>query len=302
MSDSDPTQTSPRFVLVTGPAGAGRSTGINALEDLGFETIDNLPLSLVPRLFAGPPLSRPLALGIDPRNRDFSVSAFLEMLSELGGANAPAPEILYVDCAPDVLLRRYSETRRRHPMAPNTAPRDGIMREIDLLRPIRARADYLIDTSDMSVHDLKAEITRWFGCPEKETLSVSVESFSYKRGLPKACDIVLDCRFLRNPHWDPALRPLDGRDRAVQSYVKSDDSYQPFFSKTLDMLLFLLPAYRAEGKAHLTVGFGCTGGKHRSVTLAEEIAKALEAAGWRVSTRHREQEIRAAVTAERVGK
>lgn len=278
----------PSIVLVTGPAGAGRSTAIRVLEDMGFEAIDNLPLSFVPRLLSGPPLERPLALGIDPRNRDFSISALLETLDLLAQDETPPAEVLYVDCSVDVLLRRYSETRRRHPLAPDSIPIDGITTEIDLLRPIRARADILIDTTDLSVHDLKAEINTWFDRSEAVNLAVNLTSFSYKRGLPRGADVVFDCRFLRNPHWDPKLRPLDGRDAVIQDYVRGDAAYQPFFDGVRDLLLLLLPRYRAEGKAHLSVGFGCSGGRHRSVTLVETMAIALADADWQVSIRHRE--------------
>ncbi|WP_147126277.1 RNase adapter RapZ [Shimia ponticola] len=286
------TVTQPTIVLVTGPAGAGRATAIKALEDMGFEAIDNLPLSLVPRLLSGPPLERPLALGIDPRNRDFSIDALLETLDLLAMDSTPPTEVLYVDCAVDVLLRRYSETRRRHPLAPDTNPTEGIRKEIDLLRPIRSRADILIDTTKFSVHDLKAEINRWFGGAEDINLAVNLTSFSYKRGLPRGADIVFDCRFLRNPHWVPDLRPLDGRDMPIQDYVCQDDAYQAFFEGVRDLLLHLLPRYRDEGKAHLSVAFGCSGGRHRSVTLVETMAKALADADWQVSIRHREVESR----------
>lgn len=279
-----------RLVLVTGPAGAGRSTAIGVLEDLGFEAIDNLPLSLMPRLFEGPPLSRPLALGVDPRNRDFSIGAMLEVVERL----APhRPELLYLDCRPDVLLRRFSETRRRHPLAPADGPDEGIRREVDLLGPVRDRADLLIDTSELSPHDLRAELEHWYGADGHGALSVVLHSFSYKRGLPRAVDMVLDTRFLRNPHWAAELRPLDGRAEAVRRYVAEDRLYADFMDRATDLLGLLLPAYRDEGKAHFALGLGCTGGQHRSVVVAEELAKRLAPDGWRVSVRHRELDRRA---------
>lgn len=281
-----------RLVLVSGPSGAGRSTAIHALEDLGYEVIDNLPLSLVPRLLDGPPLARPLALGIDVRNREFSTAAFLDLIDRPAGREARA-ELLYLDCSAEVLVRRYSETRRRHPLAPAERPAEGVEREIDLLRDIRARAEVLIDTTEMTPHDLRAEIARWFAPEAAGALAVSVQSFSYKRGLPSGMDMVFDCRFLRNPHWHGALRPLDGRDERVAAYVEADPRFDPFFVKMRDLLLDLLPAYVAEGKTHLAIGFGCTGGQHRSVAVAEKLAKALAEAGWQVSKRHRELERRA---------
>lgn len=284
-----------RLVLVTGPSGAGRSTAIHALEDLGYEAIDNLPLSLVPRLLDGPPMGQPLALGIDVRNRDFSAQALIELIDRLTRRPEVAPEVLYLDCAPEELQRRYAETRRRHPMAPDETPEIGISREIDLLAPIRVRADVLVDTTGMSPHDLKAEVARSFGGPSADRLAVSVHSFSYKRGIPRGLDLMFDCRFLRNPHWLPELRERDGRDAAVAAHVAADPRHAEFLRRVTDLLLLLLPAQIEEGKSHLAIGFGCTGGQHRSVAVAEDVAKALAEAGWQVSKRHRELERRAQV-------
>lgn len=281
-----------RIVLVTGPSGAGRSTAINVLEDLGFEAIDNLPLSLIPRLLAGEPRPVPLALGLDVRNRDFAVSRVIELIERLTRDPAFAPEVLYLDCATDALVRRYAETRRRHPLATEGTPSDAIGVERGLLAPIRARADVLVDTTDLSPHDLRAELARAFDTRPGGALSVSVQSFSYKRGVPRGLDVMFDCRFLANPHWVAPLRALDGRDPAVQAHVRADPRHDEFFARVRDLLLFLLPAQVAEGKAHLAIGFGCTGGQHRSVTLAEEMADALAVVGWQVSKRHRELERR----------
>jgi RNase adapter protein RapZ len=283
----------PRIVLVTGPSGAGRSTAIRALEDLGFEVIDNLPLSFLPRLAKGPPLERPLALGLDVRNRDFRAQALARTPDRIAQMFGEPAEILFLDCDDAVLIRRFSETRRPHPLSPDGAPATGIEIERGLLAPIRARADILIDTSALSPHELRAAVERWFAPPGGRPLSVSIESFSYKRGLPPGLDIVLDCRFLRNPHWDDALRPRDGRDPGVAAYVEADPRYAAFFLQLRDLVALLLPAYREEGKAHLAIGLGCTGGQHRSVMVAESLAQALAEEGWRVSKRHRELEGRA---------
>ena len=287
-----PSDRAQRLVLVTGPSGAGRSTAINVLEDLGFEAIDNLPLSLIPRLLDGPSRPEPLALGLDVRNRDFSASNVIELIDRLTRDPRYAPEVLFLDCAPEVLERRYNETRRRHPLSPDSGPATGVMAEIDLLQPIRVRADVLVDTSDLSPHDLKAELTRWFDIRPDGRLTVSLHSFSYKRGVPRGIDMMFDCRFLTNPHWEPALRPLTGREAAVQDHVAGDSRFAEFLDRVCEMILFLLPAYVEEGKSHLSVGFGCTGGQHRSVTLAEMVAAVLAKAGWPVSIRHRELERR----------
>jgi UPF0042 nucleotide-binding protein len=280
------------LVLVTGPSGAGRSTAINALEDLGFEVIDNLPLSLLPRLLDGPPPARPLALGLDVRNRDFGTDALIRLIDQLAGRRDLVMQVLYLDAAEEELVRRYSETRRRHPLAPAGPPLAGIARERDLLAPVRARADVLVDTTGLSPHDLRAEIARWFGAPEGGMLGVTLHSFSYKRGLPRGMDIVMDCRFLRNPHWDQDLRARDGRDATVAAYVMQDPRYGAFFDRVKALIDLVLPAHKDEGKSHLSIGFGCTGGQHRSVALTEAMAKALAEDGWHVSIRHRELERR----------
>lgn len=280
------------LLLVTGPSGAGRSTAIHALEDLGYEAIDNLPLSLVPRLIDGPPYARPIALGLDVRNRDFNVTALIELIDSLTRDARVSPEVLYVDCDPEELSRRYSQTRRRHPLAPAETASEGIEREIDLLRPVRTRADHLIDTTDMSPHDLKAEIAKWFGRATPARLAVSLQSFSYKRGVPRGVDTIFDVRFLKNPYWSPTLRDRDGRDPAVAAHIAEDPRFEEFFHKLTDLILLLLPAHVAEGKAHLTIGFGCTGGQHRSVAVAEKLGNVLSEAGWMVALRHRELERR----------
>ena len=196
--------------------------------------------------------------------------------------------MLYLDSRSDVLLRRYSETRRRHPLAPGESPLEGIEQEIDLLVPVRARADILIDTSDMTPHGLRAEIERWFAPENGQKLGLTVQSFSYKRGLPAGVDLVFDCRFLRNPYWDPSLRTKNGLDDDVAAYVGADARFDTFFAKLTDMVDMLLPAYLEEGRSHVSIGFGCTGGQHRSVFTAERLAAALAQQGWQVSIRHRE--------------
>lgn len=285
-------EASQRLVLVTGPSGAGRSTAINVLEDLGYEAIDNLPLTLIPRLLDGPARPVPLALGLDVRNRDFSAANLIELIDRLTRRPDYTLEVLYLDSAPEMLLRRYSETRRRHPLSAEGDPLAGIMAERNLLAPIKGRADVLVDTTELSPHDLKAELANWFETEAGKRLSVSVQSFSYKRGVPRGVDIMFDCRFLANPHWIPELRAKDGRDPEVQDFVATDPRFAEFFEKVRDLILFTLPAHLQEGKTHLAIGFGCTGGQHRSVTLAEGMAAALAEAGWQVSKRHRELERR----------
>lgn len=287
-SEDKTTPRGPRVVFVTGPSGAGRTTAINALEDLGFEAIDNLPLSLLPRLLEGPPPDRPMALGTDARNRDFSAKRLLEEYERLSATPGLEADLLYLDCEPLTLQRRYSETRRRHPLAPDDDPANGIARELDLLGPLRRRASVLIDTTTLAPHDLRQEITRLFAPRDGAKLSLTVTSFSYRRGLPTGADLVFDCRFLRNPHWEPELRPFDGRDPAVRAYIEDDPRFAEFEAQVSSMLDLLLPAFRDSDRSHLTIAFGCTGGKHRSVAMTEKLASHLAEAGWQVSKRHRE--------------
>ncbi len=281
-----------RIVLITGPSGAGRTTAIRVLEDLGFEAIDNFPMGLLMRLLDGPENDRPMALGIDARNRDFSTIGFIDLVMRLRRTEQVELTVLYLDCRNEVLLRRFSETRRRHPVAADSGPEAGVLQEKELLAPIREIADILIDTSQINVHQLRNEVEHWFAPEGGRHLAVSIESFSYKRGLPHGLDMVFDCRFLANPYWRPELRAEDGRNQDVARYVQSDANYAPFFDRVVDLLKLLLPAYRAEGKAHLSVAFGCTGGQHRSVATAEAVAKALAQEGQQVAIRHREMERR----------
>ncbi len=279
-----------RLLLITGPAGAGRTTAIRILEDMGYEAIDNLPLGLLPRLLSGGPLTRPLAIGIDTRTRGFAVQALLGLLDNPAGQK---PELVFIDCSEETLLRRFSETRRRHPVAPDESPIVGIRREKDILAGLSEMADYLIDTSELSPHDLKAEMRQLFHTETAEGLVLSVQSFSYKRGTPRGVDMIIDCRFLRNPHWEPALRDANGTDPAVAAYIREDPLFAPFFEQLCNMCRLLLPAYRKEGKSYFSVGLGCSGGKHRSVFVTEHLANLLAEDGWQVSIRHRELERRA---------
>ena len=293
--------TSMALVLVTGPAGSGRTTALKAFEDLGFEAIDNMPATLVPRLVSAP-LSRPLALALDARNRDFSAAALLQLVQDLAQVPELSVELLYLDCTADALIRRFSETRRRHPLNPD-APLDvGVGQELALLAPLRARSDRVIDTSEMTPHDLRACILAIFGAEQSERgalgMSIEIGSFSYKRGLPEGASMVFDCRFLRNPHWDAHLRPRDGRDPDVAAYVAQDPAFAPFFESVHALVASLIPAFAREGKSHLFIAFGCTGGRHRSVAVAEKLAQTLALTEPRVSKRHRELDRVAAPVSE----
>ncbi|MEM6440070.1 MAG: RNase adapter RapZ [Pseudomonadota bacterium] len=283
------------LVLVTGLSGAGNSTAIRALEDMGFEAIDNLPLSFIDRLFpetpapgpqADPP--RPLALGLDMRTRGFGASALFARLEALRETAGVSPHLLFLDCADPVLIDRYKTTRRRHPLAPDGLPAEGIAREREALWPVKERADLVIDTTELTPHGLKARLAGLATPQAARRLAIAVQSFSFKRGAPRDADSVFDCRFLRNPHWQPDLRRLDGRDAAVAAHVQADPLYAPFILRVEDLTRLLLPAYRREGKAYYCIALGCSGGRHRSVAAAEDLAGRLAAAGWPASLRHRE--------------
>ena len=275
-------------VLVTGPSGAGRTTAINFLEDAGFEAIDNVPLTLAPRLFEGPSLNRPLALGLDTRNRDFSAIQMMETIEELASKPSLKVEVLYLDCSVDVLIHRFSETRRRHHLSPDGAALAGIQMDLDLMQPARARANVLINTTTLSPNDLRSQINQYFVPQKVKKLAISVQSFSYKRGVPRGVDMMFDCRFLRNPYWDKGLSNQDGLSVAVQDYVAADKNFLPFRNQILTLAELVIPAHQAEGRSYLSIGFGCTGGKHRSVTMAETLCKDLQLSGWHVTIRHRE--------------
>ncbi len=280
-----------RVLLVTGLSGAGKSTALDTLEDAGWEVVDNLPLSLVGRLLATPPSAgadeaRPLAVGLDSRTRGFSAGQIVQGIKTLAAETGFAIETLYLDCATHELLRRYSETRRRHPLAPDRPAADGIAEERELIAPLKRWADHLIDTTDIDANQLRQQIRERFGGADAPTLSI--QSFGFARGLPRNADLVFDVRFLRNPHWEARLRAKTGRDREVAAYIAADEAYEDALGKIEDLLLTLLPRYRSEGKSYVSIAIGCTGGRHRSVHVAERIAARLRAAGFSPTLDHRD--------------
>ena len=293
MTDRSP-QTAPdqdrrRILLATGMSGAGLSVALKALEDLGYESVDNLRLSLVPALIAqADPGHRPLAIVIDSRTRDFSVTAFLDQVEALKARPDLEVRLLFLECGDEVLQRRFTETRRRHPLANDRPVPDGIQRERALLFPLKQRADVIIDTTQLSIHDLRRILGGHFSLDAQPALQVFVTSFSFRLGLPREADLVFDVRFLTNPHWDPALRPLTGRDAAVAARVAGDPDFPEFFENLTGLLRPLLPRYNQEGKSYLTIAVGCTGGRHRSVFVAERLADWLKGVGLKVGLSHRD--------------
>ncbi|MEM7226364.1 MAG: RNase adapter RapZ [Pseudomonadota bacterium] len=276
-----------RVVLVTGLSGAGRTTALDALEDLGYEAIDNPPLDLVAEIVRKPG-AQPIAIGADIRTRAFAAEPFLALLEHLEETPELAVFLLFIDCEDDVLGRRYSETRRRHPLAHERPLRDGIAAERRLLAPLKSRADLVIDTTTLAPGDCQRIVAGHLGSDDSEAMTVFVTSFAFRRGLPRAADLVFDVRFLANPHYDRTLRPLTGLDPKIAAFVAADPDFEGFFGRLTDMLDPLLPRYEREGKSYLTIAVGCTGGRHRSVMVAERLAAWLRAQGRDVTLLHRD--------------
>jgi UPF0042 nucleotide-binding protein len=283
-----------RILLVTGMSGGGKSTALNTLEDLGWEVVDNLPLKLVDRLLDTPLAEgsardhRPLAIGIDSRTRGFDAEGVVRRVAQLGQKAHYEVSMLFLDCAPSELERRYDETRRPHPLAPDRPVSDAIDRERELLAPLREGADYRLDTTTFSRAELQHEMRARFAVDRGHETVLSVMSFGFARGIPRNADLVFDLRFLRNPHWDRALKPMTGLDQAVGDYIAEDPAYDSVIGQMEELLLTLLPRYANEGKAYVTVAFGCTGGRHRSVHVAERVARRLREAGFSPTVAHRD--------------
>jgi UPF0042 nucleotide-binding protein len=274
-------------VVVTGMSGAGKSLALKSLEDFGYEAVDNLPLSLLGALLRGSE-DRPLAIGIDIRTRDFGVDSMLSELDRLRAERQTPLTLLFVDCDNEVLGRRYTETRRRHPLATDRPLADGILHERELVSPLRSRADLVIDTTALPPAELRRVLGGHFTLESRATLLLFVTSFSYRRGLPREADLVFDVRFLNNPYYVPALKLGTGKDHEVAEYVAQDPDFSNFFAGVTGLLKPLLPRYAQEGKSYLTIAVGCTGGRHRSVFVAERLTEWLRSEGQPVDLRHRD--------------
>lgn len=289
-----------RILLVTGLLGAGKTTALKVLEDLGWETIDNFPIRLLDRLIDSPASkapghdeSAPLAIGFDARTRGFNPNDIIARVKTLTAHRDIQLNTLFLECSGQELERRYNETRRRHPLAADMPVAAGISAERELLEPLRRWADMLIDTTAFSVNELQQVIRERFAGGDGQAMTVTVSSFGFSRGMPVA-DLVFDMRFLDNPHWIPELREQTGRDAAVGDHIRQDPAFPEAFARIRDLLLLLLPRYQAQGKAYVHIAFGCTGGRHRSVFLAEQIAAALREAGFSPTLLHRNLGSRAA--------
>jgi UPF0042 nucleotide-binding protein len=280
-----PARRLPRLLLVTGMSGAGKSTVLDALEDMGWEVVDNLPADLVQEfVYGGGQRTANVAIGMDVRSRGFDPETLGDFIHSIEGVE---PQLLYLDCSGGELIRRYDETRRRHPLAPDRPAEDGIARERQLTWPLRSAADSLIDTTDLSPAELRDELRRRFGGDSDQPV-LTISSFSFARGISRTADLVFDLRFLPNPHWIEELRPLTGADSAVRSFLEQAEGWTDAMARIESLLIDWIPRYWAAGKSYVTVAFGCTGGRHRSVAAAVEMAERLGRAGFAPNVRHRD--------------
>lgn len=276
----------PRLLLVTGMSGAGKSTVLDALEDMGWDVVDNLPADLLQSFVLGEAECRtvPAAVGMDVRSRGFDPDRLADQIHAIQGVQ---PEILYLDCSETELLRRYDETRRLHPLAPDRPAEDGIARERHVTFPLRSAADSVLDTTDLKPAELRDELRlRYGGDPDQPVLTLS--SFAFARGIARTADLVFDLRFVPNPHWIDELRPLTGRDVPVRDYLREQPEWAEALDRIEALLIDWIPRYWAADKSYVTVAFGCTGGRHRSVAAAVEMAERLRKAGFSPNVRHRD--------------
>jgi UPF0042 nucleotide-binding protein len=285
------------FVIITGLSGAGRSTALRALEDFGYVAVDNVPLPLLGDLMrstAGSPgeMAAPLAFGVDTRTYGFDANDLARRLQELRRRADLAPRLLYLDCDTETLLRRYTESRRPHPLAPDRPVVDGIADERSMIGRLRDSADLVVDTSTLSPHQFKQLLLGHFGLGAQAGMRITVMSFSFRRGLPREADLVFDARFLKNPHYVPELKPLTGLDAEVAAFIETDPDYRPFIDRLEGLIGPLLPRFDAEGKSYLTIAVGCTGGRHRSVAVAKRLADWLRKGGRSVTLSHRDTDAR----------
>lgn len=290
-------QTPKTILLVSGLSGAGRTTALKTLEDMGWEVVDNLPLVLLDRLLDTPlpeghdeGTDRPLALGIDARTRGFDADAIARRIKALRSRHGHDVETLFLDCSDAELERRFAETRRRHPLASDRPATHGIARERELTEPLRRWATQVIDTSSLTSNGLQQEIRNRFSREGLSDPVLTIMSFGYSRGVPLSADLMFDMRFLRNPHWEEALRPKTGLDPDVAAYIMADPAYEEAIRQIEQLLTLLLPRYAEGGKSYITVAFGCTGGRHRSVHVTERVARYLQDAGFSPTVSHRNME------------
>ena len=274
-----------QLIIITGSSGAGRTTAINVFEDIGFESIDNIPISMIDNLVLTKTSNKNLALGIDIRTREFSPENLKKLLSKYKKIEV---KLIFLDCDTNKLLRRFNETRRSHPLSGVKSLSEALVEEMEYLKPIKDFANIIIDTTDYSPTDLREELLNNLSIAKIKKFSILLQSFSYKNGLPRNFDMIFDCRFLKNPYWISHLKELDGRDKKVQDFVCSSREFKIFFSKVFTLINFLISQVQKEGKSQFSIGFGCTGGQHRSVVFVNMLSNKLNSDGHNVLSNHRD--------------
>lgn len=281
-----------RLVLVTGVSGAGKSSALGALADCGFETVDNPPIRLIHAIMDDFATSSSrdirVAIGVDERTNGFTTERFADAVSSLRLRNDIDVTLLFLDCSNETLLRRFTETRRRHPMEGSDNVEDAVALERSVIVPLKEQSDVTLDTSDLSLTELRRDIQHRFAEGSGEGMSVTILSFGFKRGAPRGADIVFDVRFLANPYWNPALRASTGLDPEVDTFVANSDGFEEVFDALSTLLCAVIPQYQREGKSYLTIAIGCTGGKHRSVAVSERLGAVLRAEGHSPTVQHRD--------------
>ena len=263
------------LILVIGQSGAGRTTVIHILDDQGFDTLDNVPVHLIPRVVPRELVDKPLALGLDIRSKSFSLQNLMKEISNWKALSKSSVVILFLECSLDVLIKRFSLTRRPHPVPGENNLELSIKRELKLIAPLREKADFVLDTSNTSPNELRLKLGSIFPLAKNRSINIMLQSFSFRNGSPSGVDMIFDCRFLKNPNWEDGLKDLNGTDVEVKDYLRKDESWESFNKSLIQMLLTIIPAFEKEGKSYLSIGLGCTGGQHRSVFVAEQLYKDL---------------------------
>ena len=274
-----------QLIIITGASGAGRTTAINVFEDVGFESVDNIPISMIDSLVLSKTRNKNLALGVDIRTREFSPENLRKLLSKYKKMEV---KIIFLDCDSNKLLKRFNETRRSHPLSGVKSLSEALAEEMEYLKPIKDFANIIIDTTDYSPTDLREKLLNNLSIAKIKKFSILIQSFSYKNGLPRNFDMIFDCRFLKNPYWISHLKKLDGRDKKVQDFLSSSREFKIFFSKVFSLINFLIPQVQKEGKSQFSIGFGCTGGQHRSVVFVNMLRNKLNSDGHNVLSNHRD--------------
>ena len=263
------------LIIVIGQSGAGRTTVIHILDDQGFDTLDNVPVHLIPRVASRELVDKPLALGLDIRSKSFSVQNLMKEISNWEALSRSRVVILFLQCSLNILIKRFSLTRRPHPVPGEDSLELSIKRELNLIAPLRDKADLVLDTSNTSPNELRLKLGSIFPLANNRNIQIILQSFSFRKGSPSGLDMIFDCRFLKNPNWEDDLKNLNGTDTEVKNYLYKDKTWESFNNSLIKMMSTIIPSFEREGKSYLSIGLGCTGGQHRSVFVAEQLFEHL---------------------------